>query len=174
MSWDPVPGDGVVYKVRHRVSGTRQWETKDFTESPGTVPRLDPLQDYDLRILANRRSPSGTVHRTDASDIEVTTLAPDPPDLEVDETLATVVELSWNSVAGATEYELQRRSPAGTGAWETVYGPEPEPGSEPASATSYRDEGVSAATGYEYRVRAVISDRGETEWSTTVSVTTDP
>ena len=157
VSWDPAPGDGVVYKVRHRVSGTRRWTTQDFTESPGTVGNLEPLTDYDFRILANRRSSSGTVHRTEAADTEVTTPAPDPPRLEVDATLANAVELSWTSVPGATEYELQRRSPPGTGTWETVYGPD--------SDTSYRDEEVTAGTGHGYQVRAVISNRGETRWS---------
>ena len=165
VSWDAVPGDGVQYKVRHRVSGTRPWTTHDFTASPGTVSSLKPLTVYDFRIVAMRPSSSGTAHRTDPVNREVTTLAPDPPRLQVDETAADAVELSWTSVTGATGYELQRRSPAGTGTWGTVYGPD--------SGTSYRDESVSTATEYEYQVRAIISDRGETDWNA-LSVTTDP
>ena len=156
LSWDAVPGDGVRYRVRRRVSGTRRWTTEEVDGSPVPVADLEPLQEYEFRIFAVRRSSGGTLHRSGAEDTEATTLAPDPPALDVDEMSSSSVELSWSSVTGATGYELQRRSPSGTGSWATVYGP--------GSATSYEDEAVSAATGYGYRVRAVVSDRGESAW----------
>lgn len=98
--------------------------------------------------------------RTDATDIKGTTLAPDPPVIQVEATTPDAVELSWTAVSGAEEYELERRSPAGSGAWGRIYGP--------GSETSYRDEAVTAATRYEYRVRGLL------EWSEPVTATTDP
>ena len=108
----------------------------------------------------------GTLYRTDPTDIEGTTLAPDPPVLQVGATTSAAVELSWTAVSAAEDYELERRSPAGSGTWGRVYGPGPE--------ASYRDEAVAAATQYEYRVRALLSGGEMTEWSEPVTATTDP
>jgi fibronectin type 3 domain-containing protein len=71
------------------------------------------------------------------------------------------VTATIGTVAGATSYDLQRRTTAGPGAWSTVY---------TGSAGAHVDSGLTNGTGYDYQARATnISETGA--WSDTRSAT---
>ena len=86
--------------------------------------------------------------------------------------------VTWSSDTGLTprfRYEVQRRT--GSGAWALV------DEVHPAASPSYQDAGLSANTGYSYRVRTVLSFglgtplapvRLESEWTEPVTATTGP
>lgn len=70
------------------------------------------------------------------------------------------INLSWNSVSGATSYTLQRATNSSFSSGLTsVYS---------GGSTSYSNTGLNAGTTYYYRVRASNSS-GNSSWSSTVS-----
>lgn len=71
----------------------------------------------------------------------------------------TTLDLDWNGVDGMTQYVLQRKGPGETGFTPVYTGTE----------SRYVDRGLTAGTGYEYRVQAVGS-----EFSDVFSVSTAP
>jgi hypothetical protein len=77
---------------------------------------------------------------------------------------ATRVDVSWNSVAGATSYQVDRKAPGGS--FTSIGSP---------SGTSLSDMSASANTAYLYRVRAVnaggISANSGADLATTVIFT---
>ncbi len=75
----------------------------------------------------------------------------------------TSIEVTWNAVAGATGYELERAEGSPAGAFGPVGGDLTE--------TSYTDTDVSADQAYSYRV-AAVNDAGTGSFSSTVSVNT--
>ncbi|MCL2304343.1 MAG: fibronectin type III domain-containing protein [Planctomycetaceae bacterium] len=75
----------------------------------------------------------------------------------------TQINLSWNSVSGATSYVLERTvNYANPGSWTQVYS---------GSATSVTDSGLAAGTLYYYRLKAVNAN-GNSGWSQVVDATT--
>jgi hypothetical protein len=75
------------------------------------------------------------------------------------------IDVSWNSVSGATSYTLERSLDGSTG-WSTVYS---------GSTASYSDTGLASATQYFYRVSAtsslgVSSPSGNVSTATFVSI----
>lgn len=84
---------------------------------------------------------------------------PDPPDPEEEGTpTACTITLSWDEVAGAEEYELQRRRPSGE--WDTIY---------QDVYSIYADDGVESGQAYDYRARALAGVL-TSEWSGTTVV----
>jgi hypothetical protein len=75
----------------------------------------------------------------------------------------TTVGLSWNPVATATAYEVER-SPTGTSGWVPVI---------TTTSFSYTDTGRTASTTYYYRVRAINATQTG-NYSTAVSAITQP
>jgi hypothetical protein len=75
-----------------------------------------------------------------------------------------MIEVTWNDNSGdKADFEIQRRE-AGSSTWSLA-------GSAPAGTTGFMDEALSAATTYDYRVRAYAAG-GTSSWSATVSGTT--
>lgn len=92
-----------------------------------------------------------------------------PPSLYASTISSGEIDPTWTAVAGAKAYELQRR-PAGTTDWY----PENTAGIQASTtALTYRDTGLVAGTGYEYRVRATNkAGRPLTDWSATAAAVT--
>ncbi|MBN2050691.1 MAG: hypothetical protein JW760_09620 [Spirochaetales bacterium] len=86
-----------------------------------------------------------------------------PTGLDAEASSWNRIDLIWNDVSIETGYEIQRK----TGAAGT-YANLPDNG---ANVVTLSDEGLLAATGYVYRVRAVNAD-GASPWSEEASATT--
>ena len=72
----------------------------------------------------------------------------------------SIVEVEWNTVSGATAYQLQRSANAGS-SWTTLSNDAESP---------YEDTDVSNGTEYWYRVRATNA-AGESDWTSEVAAT---
>lgn len=84
-----------------------------------------------------------------------------PTGLAVGSATSSSLTASWNTVSGATEYRLQRRLTSGA-TWSDVV---------TTASLSYVDSGLSASTGYTYRV-AAINAAGQGAYSSEVAGTT--
>ncbi|MCL1873867.1 MAG: cadherin-like beta sandwich domain-containing protein [Clostridiales bacterium] len=85
---------------------------------------------------------------------------PSTPGLTVNS--SSSITASWNSVTGATRYELSR-STSSSGSYTVVYS---------SSSTSYTDSGLSTGTTYYYRLRAYNGTYSG--YSSVNSITTSP
>jgi len=83
-----------------------------------------------------------------------------PTGLTATGTSTTQIDVSWNSVAGATDYNLERSADGATG-WARING------SAPQTGTSYNDTGRTASTTYYYRV-SVTTSAGTSAVSSTI------
>jgi uncharacterized protein DUF642/fibronectin type III domain protein/lectin-like protein len=93
-----------------------------------------------------------------------TGLPPAPPTyLTVKLISLTQIDLAWTNNSGdATQFEIQRKSPAQD--WATI-------ATVAGAITRFSDFGVSPNTSYSYRVRA-LNDSGASDWSNEATVTT--
>lgn len=77
---------------------------------------------------------------------------------------ATAVALSWQAVTGAASYKIERKRTDGS-SWTSI--------ATGVAATSYNDnQGLSASTSYDYRMKAVNATGESVNWSATASATT--
>lgn len=74
-------------------------------------------------------------------------ITPTPTGLAANEVSSSEIDLTWDTVTGATSYTLER-SPDGSTGWSTVY---------TGSTASFNDTGLTTATTYYYRVSATGS-----------------
>ena len=115
---------------------------------------------YQVRAI-NNVGPSGHTSTECA-----TTQAPPvgvPQNLVAVAISTTQINLTWNSVSGATTYQLER-SPNGNDNWTKI-------ADLPANATSYANTGLTPNTRYFYRVRAVNAV-GQSAYSNVADETT--
>jgi hypothetical protein len=132
--------DGITFR-HNLVSRPMSWRDPIITTPPdpsGTAIPGGALATgaYAYRIVARRAVGQGTIGRSTAS-AEVTVSVTEP---------ASAVRLTWQSVAGATEYQVYGRSPGAQNAFWTVTG------------TEFTDTGAAGTTG------AVPTSRG-TVWT---------
>jgi predicted phage tail protein len=90
---------------------------------------------------------------------------PAPPTLTATVLSHETVDLAWNDVDHESGYAIERRTDSGE--WVEIATPA-------ANATSFSDEGLTPATRYYYRIRA-LGDAGDSAFSAEVeAVTEDP
>jgi hypothetical protein len=98
--------------------------------------------------------------------------APDAPTgLTATTASSTAIDLAWTAPVddGGEEiigYQIQRRSPAGSGDWTTIVA------DTESTGTTYQDTGLTPETQYEYRV-AAINIEGVGDYSAADDATTD-
>jgi hypothetical protein len=73
----------------------------------------------------------------------------------------TSVQVTWNTVSGATSYVLERADPSAPGTFGAIGGSIP--------TNSYTDDGVTPGTAYSYRV-AAVNGNGTSSFSSPVNV----
>lgn len=138
-------------------------DTSTSTGITQTRSSLSPGTTYSLRIRAENPIINSTGGAGSYSSYVSMTTLPVAPNAPIASSIThTAVSLSWNSVTGATSYEVQRQTNGG--AWSTV---------RTQSGTSWTSTGLSPDTSYGYRVRA-ISGGGAGDYSGITTISTVP
>ena len=147
LSWTPVSAAVDGYEVRHKRMDLTTWGSwRDAeTESSHMVTDLQPETWYDFEVRTVRGEDASEAVSASARTEPPMTLRP-PRDLTATARSSSTLGLSWEEVAGADGYRLQRKQ-GRSGSW----GGELEPDGE----TSHEDGGLSAGVEYCYRVKAV-------------------
>ena len=144
--------DGVTFTQITTVgSGVFQYNDTGLTEST----------EYYYRVREYLGSDDGPY-----SNVAATWTVPSTPtSLTATATSSSQIDLAWTDVStGNTGYVIERRSPAGSGTYVQV-------GTAGATATSYSDTLLTAATQYEYRV-AASNPAGLSAYSNAANATT--
>ena len=160
VTWDTVAG-ATGYRVQWKTGGG-SYSTSERVHTAGsgatsyTIASLAPGTAYDVRVTARHGSGAATVDGdadaasgTTHAALAGLTVAPVSGS-------TTALAVSWTAVAGATGYRVQ---------WKT--GPQAYSTSErvhtaASGATSYRLSGLTAGTGYDVRVTALVTVAGQT------------
>lgn len=156
---------GVRYTLRYRTadvgSGAGTWtEITDLTGTSRALTGLDAATRYDVEVVAVS---DGGVESTPVSGARWTlTTAPDAPTAST--VRAETLDLSWDAVAGAASYRVER-TPAGGGATTVV-------GTVTAPTTGLAVTGLTEQTGYDLRVVAVNGDGADSAASGATAATT--
>ena len=121
LRWEAVPGGNMSYRIRRRLRGTGGWSDAYSGSATGARDAgLEPLTEYEYEGRTIYRL-WGQSYRSEWTDpVYAITEAPAAPTLRLDSVTAETVELAWSAVAGAVEYEVQRRSQADSGSWTSV------------------------------------------------------
>ena len=141
------------YQVRHKRMDLMTWGSWRAAETDRSHPvtGLQPETWYDFEVRTVRGEDESDPVSASARTEPPMTLRP-PRNLKATARSSSAIGLSWEEVAGAAGYRLQRKQ-GRSGSW----GGELEPDGE----TSHEDGGLSAGVVYCYRVKAL-------------GVTTDP
>ena len=165
LSWDAVTG-AERYDFRWRLGGAVSWDGAPVVDAGAATEATHDGRDPDTVYEYQVRSVAGTLF-SGWSDAETarTPKLETPTGLTLDATAPDSVTLTWDLVPAAHSYDLERMAVAGKRT-TTIRG----------VSSGYRDEdGVTADTEYEYRVRSVRTrgtTRWESDWSGSESVTT--
>ena len=165
LTWDTPLYDGgsVVtgYQYRYQMSGGN-WS--DWTaSSPAlsravTISNLTNDSDYNFEVRAQNAIGDGAV-ATDSA-MPMSTVPGTPTGLGSTSIGPNEIMLTWNTVAGATGYELQRR--VNGESWVMLTG---------VTGTAHTDSGLTPSTSYDYEVRATNAS-GSSPWSGAVTLET--
>lgn len=154
----------VIYRCRANDTVEGEFADGEFfvTSASGQgLPMLDEAFDLLYDIVMNET----TVVTTTTPTANPTLQAP-PTTLAAGSPTATTVPLTWVAAAGAGsagDYQVYRRSAFTDWVAATV---------SSASTTGATVTGLVTATQYQFRVRAVTSANGASDWSNTVTATT--
>ena len=166
VTW-PAVAAATEYELQWRL-GSGAWTT---LAGVGTAVRyvhdagLRPGTEYSYRLRAVRTSGGETAYSERRGTSATTNVLPVPGNLMAMESSATSVRLSWDAVAVAEGYDLERL-PAGAARPERV------PLRD--GATTHDDTGLLAEVEYRYMVRSVVVREGVdyvSRWSEPVAVT---
>lgn len=158
VSWSSVTGANS-YDVNYRLNPSGSWTSINTTSTSYNLTGLTASTTYDVRVRAvcsgGASNWSGTV--------TFTTLSSGcgvPGGLSVSGITQSSANVSWNTVAGALDYDLQYRTNP-SGSWSLIN----------TGSTSYSLSGLSTSTAYDVRVRANCTG-GSGSWSGIVTFTT--
>ena len=152
VSWNSA-SDATSYEVDWKNTSTGNWQkSSDYKSGTSYISTGVPqttAQSYRVRAV----NAAGT---SPWSEITVPVTPPEAPTgLTAKRESDTTIRVSWNSVSGATSYEVDWKNTS-TGNWQKS--------SDYKSGTSYLSTGVPQTTAQSYRVRAVNA-AGTSPWS---------
>ncbi len=160
ISWDPVVG-AYRYYVYVATSPGGTYTTAGSTSGGKTAfteTGLTNNQGYYFKVRADFYGTSGATYSPEPKDPVIPRdIYPLAPTSITGEAGNTQVRLRWGSVAGATEYQVYRRTLFS--GWSALSHP-------PLSGTLYNDIGLTNGTEYFYLV-AAINGNGIGAWATT-------
>ena len=155
LNWNAISGADS-YEVWYKVKTAASWETATApTNSYNHTPvAAGTTYSYYVRAIA------GGVNGNWSNYAEVsipggTTAPTGRPALNAAADGLTAVDLTWNTIAGATSFDLRRWNPE-TSAWDSI-------GNNP-TGNSYKDTGRESGETYYYVIRAVNAG-GNGPWS---------
>ena len=167
LKWNTVT-DAASYEIIYKKTDETTWsEPSRYSSSPATVSELATETKYEFKIRAVKDGGdtsdwSTPVSATTDKEGTVSTPPATPTGFAVDGTPThNSVTLKWTAVTDATSYEIRYKKTEET-TWST-----PSTHSSPATIT-----GLTAETAYDFQIRAVNAG-GESDWSASVSATTD-
>jgi len=143
LSWNTV-SSASGYEVQYKVSGSSSWTSVFEAGTSTTLSGLSASTNYVIRVRAICSGVSGifsTIESvtTDAISCEQVVITSSTPS-------DNSIDLSWNTVSSAGSYEIQYKI-SGSPSWTSVF----------EAGTSTTITGLSAATNYVIRIRAVCS-----------------
>ena len=161
LAWDSMD-DATGYQVQYRI-GTGAWSSSNvsFSGATATISALTPNTAYDFQVQAIN-SPDDNF--SEWASLPLKTLLETPTGLQSTDKTDNTVTLEWNTVSGATNYQVQYRT--GTEPWSTSQ--------VTVVGTIATVSNLTPNTSYEFQVRAIeTTDNNDSAWSSSLSVTTD-
>ncbi|WP_293684651.1 fibronectin type III domain-containing protein, partial [Spirosoma sp. 48-14] len=168
LQWADLSNNESRFEIERATGSSTASYTKIADVGPNTQTYSDqsvqPNTQYCYRVRAV--NDAGASGYTDPSACAITPAPPAgvPQNLKAVATSTTQISLSWDAVAGASGYQLER-SPNGTDGWQQI-------GPSPATATTFVDNGRTPNTRYYYRVRALNSAGTPGDYSGVVNAIT--
>jgi len=162
VAWTAVAGaDG--YTVEWSPAGAGTWTPATNADTTYTIIGLAADTAYDIRIKATATGFADSAYSTvlTQSTLEVQLAA--PTGFASPSQTDTSINTSWDAVDDAESYVVEW-SPAGAGTWTPV----------PAATTTQEITGLSAATNYDLRVKAIADDHIDSTYATLTQETHGP
>ncbi len=157
LAWSPVAG-ATSYSIERSTTSGGPYTTVGTTATTAFADTgLRPATAYYYVVKAT----DGSGGSTTSSEVSATTLLGVPSGVVATAVSTSEIDLTWNAVAGATGYDVERST--GSGGPYTIVG-------TPTSAT-FADTGLSAATAYFYVIKATATSL-KSALSSEVSATT--
>lgn len=144
FSWDAV-ANADTYTAEYRISPGAWTAVSGIVATNTTFTGLDPNTEYEMRVKAVADGFTDSPYSTTvtATTDALGTLAA-PTGIASPAQTSTTIDLTWNAVANATTYAVER-SPAGAGTWTEVL---------VVATNSGTVTGMTASTSYDFRIEA--------------------
>ncbi|GAB4033177.1 fibronectin type III domain-containing protein [Spirosoma gilvum] len=168
LQWADLSNNESRFEIERATGGSTASYTKLADVGPNTQTYSDQSVQANTQYCYRVRAVNdvGASGYTDPPACATTPAPPAgiPQNLKAVATSTTQISLSWDAVAGASGYQLER-SPNGADGWQQI-------GPSPATATTFVDNGRTPNTRYYYRVRALNSAGTPGDYSTVVNAIT--
>ena len=159
LSWNAV-ASADSYEVQYKISGSADpWTSTNVSAITTTISGLTSSTNYVVRVRAVCSGVSGTFSVIQS--VTTTTLSCEQVVIASATPAENSIDLSWNAVGSATNYEVQYKVSGGP-SWTSVF----------EAGTSVTISGLTSSTNYVVRVRAICSSLSGI-FSTIQSVTTN-
>lgn len=144
FSWDAV-ANADTYTAEYRISPGAWTAVSGIVATNTTFTGLNPNTEYEMRVKAVADGFTDSPYSTTvtATTDALGTLAA-PTGIASPAQTSTTIDLTWNAVANATTYAVER-SPAGAGTWTEVL---------VVATNSGTVTGMTASTSYDFRIEA--------------------
>ncbi|MCC6412857.1 MAG: fibronectin type III domain-containing protein [Saprospiraceae bacterium] len=156
LGWTAVPG-ATQYTIQYKISSLSTWQTVSTTSSTFNLSGLSASTSYQWQVKTDCSGYSTIASFATTGSGAAPCAA--PVGLTVNSVGVISVQLSWASVAGASNYTLQYK-PASSGTWIT---------GGTTLSPSFNLSGLAANTAYHWRVKASCSDYSTISAFTTLS-----